>query len=108
MVFGEHADAFVLERYVGNGPSPPSPVAFGLGPKSCLGSGFVHMAALTIVEALLDAKLYLTGKVEAAGVKGWLGHEIATPEQWARDVKQLPTQRPSHPVLVEIKKRSDF
>ena len=106
MVFGEDADLFVPERYLGNGPSPPAPVAFGLGSKSCLGAGLVNMAALTLVEALLDTRLYLSGDIEAAGVKGWLGHEIASPEQWARDVKQLPTQRPSQPILVDIRQKT--
>ena len=68
----------------------------------CLGADFVSHIALVVVQTLFDAKIILTGNVEAAGVRGWLGHGRAAPGAWAADVKQLPTQRPSHPVYVQI------
>ncbi len=37
------------------------------------------------------------------GVQGWLGRQAdVRPEEWARDMKQLPTQRPTKAVNVKI------
>lgn len=99
-VYGKNADLFVPERYSSTGQEVPYPLVFGGGAKSCLGAGFVSMTALTVVNALLDADVEILGGVEAAGVKAWLGHAVGQPDQWACDMKQLPTQRPSRPILV--------
>jgi hypothetical protein len=103
-VFGEDAEMFVPERYLNTEGYIPSPIAFGDGAKSCIGAGFVSTAAIAIVETLLDAGMKISGTVDAAGVRGWLGQEMppATPEAWARDMKQLPVQRPSRPILVTL------
>lgn len=104
-IFGDDADLFRPERYLDEGRDVPNPIAFGVGPKSCLGADFVSKAALTVVNVLLDSNLDYLGVVDATGVKAWLGHEIASPEEWAQDVKQLPVQRPSRPVMVQISHR---
>lgn len=82
----------------------PLPFAFGAGGKSCLGEPFVRQLAATLYEAFAAAGLEVQGSVEEAGVKGWLGWGEATPEQWAQGMKQLPTQRPSEPVMVRLEK----
>ena len=101
-VFGEDAEMFVPERFIDAEGKFPPPIAFGEGSKSCLGADFVSTAAFAVVETLLDAGINISGTVDAAGVRGWLGQEVppATPEAWARDMKQLPVQRPSRPILV--------
>ena len=99
-VFGDDADLFVPERYSTTTQKVPSPLGFGGGAKTCLGADFVSMTALAVANALLDADIDVLGSIDAAGVKAWLGHAIGEPDQWARDMKQLPTQRPSCPILV--------
>lgn len=100
-VFGEEADLFQPARYLD--ASPEAPLAFGAGPKTCLGSRFTQSAALTVLDSLHSSGRSLEGDVQAIGVKGWLGWEIASPETWARDMKQLPTQRPAKPVIVRLR-----
>ena len=102
-VFGDDADLFVPGRYSDPEQEALPPLVFGEGPKSCLGADFVSMTALAVANALLDAGIEMQGRVEAAGVKAWLGHAIGQPDEWARDMKQLPTQRPSRPILVVFK-----
>ena len=42
------------------------------------------------------------------GVQGWLGwEEDVKPDDWARDIKQLPTQRPIKPIVVTIRHHCD-
>lgn len=100
-VFGGDADLFRPKRYLEKACN--SPIAFGIGPKTCLGQRFTRSTAITVLKAFSEASLRLDGEVNAAGVRGWLGWEIAGPEQWARDIKQLPTQRPSKPTMVSLK-----
>lgn len=100
-VFGEDADIFKPKRYLEK--SATLPIAFGVGPKTCLGQEFTRNTAVTVLKAFSEARLRLDGEVNAAGVRGWLGWEIAGPDQWAQDIKQLPTQRPSKPIMVTLK-----
>lgn len=82
----------------------PAPFAFGAGAKSCLGEPFVRAIASTVYDVFASSGLELHGSVEDTGVRGWLGWEVASPEQWAKGMKQLPTQRPAKEVMVEMRR----
>lgn len=104
-VFGEDADLFVPHRYLDES-KPPPPIAFGLGPKQCLGGQFTPMAAKAVLDAFQETGNILEGNVQSVGVRGWLGCQLARSEEWAADVKQLPTQHPSKAIMVRLKPRS--
>ncbi|CAK4002296.1 cytochrome P450 [Lecanosticta acicola] len=104
--FGEDAERFRPERYLDDSSSTPSPIAFGAGTKVCLGRDFTQRAAIAVLKSFAKDDSGLYGVVSAAGVRGWLGWEVASPEKWAADMKQLPTQRPSKPVMVSLRKRT--
>ena len=99
--FGDGPDLFKPERYL---HEKQPPLTFGAGAKNCLGKSFVRSAALGLYDAFERSGVTIGGNVDAVGVRGWLGWEVATPEQWARDVKQLPTQRPSKAIPVRLEK----
>lgn len=104
-MFGQDADRFRPDRYLPSetcGEPAPEPIIFGLGHKRCLGASFVPRAALAVLKAFEDAGVRVEGEVDAPGVRGWLGWQIATAEEWAKDMKQLPTQRPSRPIEVRV------
>lgn len=47
----------------------------------------------------------MDGEIERPGVKGWLGwvkNDSIDVQDWAKDMKQLPTQHPADPVFVRI------
>lgn len=103
--FGDNADLFDPQRFTPLGEAnegPSEPIVFGLGAKRCLGERFVNDAALALAEAFEASGVRLDGQVEAKGVRAWLGWEVATPEVWTKDLKQLPVQRPSKPILVQL------
>ncbi len=83
--------------------TPPPPLTFSSGPKSCLGTDLVRQIVLTVGEVLLDSRLQMQGPVRDRGVRGWLGWEGAVAAEWtARGMKQLPVQRPREEVGVWI------
>ncbi|OAL04269.1 cytochrome P450 [Phaeosphaeriaceae sp. SRC1lsM3a] len=101
--FGPTWDTFDPDRYLADGI--PEPLAFGSGPKTCLGLGTVREIALNVADACIASDIQLHGHVSAPGVRGWLGWErndAVRPEDWAQDMKQLPTQRPSEPIMVRV------
>ena len=114
-VFGSTADTFVPERYYKSPDETRQGFAFGDGPKSCLGADLMREVAMIVAKTCLgtlleDSRLDMTVDIQAKtkhiprGVKGWLGWEAdVRPEEWARDMKQLPTQRPAKAVHVTIK-----
>ncbi|KAK5952848.1 hypothetical protein OHC33_005967 [Knufia fluminis] len=99
-VFGETCMSFDPSRYMKD--AAPEPLGFGAGPKVCLGKNFLRDIALLTAETCLASGLSLEGEVSKPGLKAWLGWNEAPPEQWAADVKQLPTQHPTAPVLVRF------
>lgn len=108
-VFGDDAAAFVPDRFVDATQDKASGLAFSAHGKACLGQDFVREICIGVVEAMLDNGLSLDGVITAKGVRDWLGWEAgadgegeAAPEDWARDMKQLPTQRPAKPVVVTV------
>ncbi|KAL8833657.1 MAG: hypothetical protein Q9170_004143 [Blastenia crenularia] len=118
--FAQTAENFVSDRYLGADTSPSEGLAFGSGPKACLGRDLMRIVATTVVEVCLgqvqDAKPNENSETTTislqentdlpAGVQGWLGWKAKIkPEDWARDMKQLPTQRPRKPILVIIEHR---
>ncbi|KAF2240556.1 cytochrome P450 [Trematosphaeria pertusa] len=97
-------DRFDPSRYHEDGRTPEG-TAFGAGPKTCLGKNLVRGMALSVATTWLRMGLRVEGKITARGVRGWLGWErndAIRPEDWAADMKQLPTQRPSKPVMVRL------
>jgi cytochrome P450 len=101
--FGSTWDTFDPGRYADS--SVPEGLAFGGGAKVCLGVETIREIALTVVETTLRLKFRMEGDVTAQGVRGWLGWEPNSAVQlvdWANDMKQLPTQRPSKPVMVRL------
>lgn len=105
LVFGDDAGIFLSDRYLGE-HTPPTPIAFGTGSKTCMGANFVPTAAKTIVKAFQETGTVLKGDVQSLGVRGWLGWQVVKPEIWAADMKQLPTQHPSKPIMVRVNSRS--
>lgn len=118
VIFGETAEIFVPGRYYDEQPSPQESFTFGAGLKTCLGKGLMRAVAMTTVETCLGYEhgaksnassenpiIRLQGGIGEipAGVQGWLGWQSKVkPEEWARDIKQLPTQRPRKPIMVKI------
>lgn len=105
--FGASWDVFDPDRYLDT--ATPLSIAFGAGPKTCLGREWIHNIALAVAETCLQAGVGMEGHVAARGVRGWLGWEpndMIAPEDWARDMKQLPTQRPTEPVMVRVSRSS--
>ncbi|KAL9640454.1 MAG: hypothetical protein Q9164_000273 [Protoblastenia rupestris] len=114
-VFGDTADEFYAERYYAKERDPPMGLAFGTGPKGCLGEHLVREIIMAVVKTCLcvDTEASKAPKTTVncvcntvdipVGVQGWLGwRKGVKPEDWARDVKQLPTQRPIKPVMVTV------
>ncbi|KIW12282.1 hypothetical protein PV08_09559 [Exophiala spinifera] len=86
---------------------PPLPFTFGDGVKSCLGAEFSRQVCLTVAKTLVDESIMMTGRIEEGGVISWLGWERRTSRKdevqlMARDLKQLPTQRPRRAIKVQI------
>ena len=113
-VFGDSADVFMPERYCRD-EKPHTGLAFGTGPKSCLGEPLIREVVMTVIKACVSAdtdvskaqnsKVNIIGDAAEIpiGMQGWLGWQRSVkPEDWAKDMKQLPTQRPVKPVVVTI------
>lgn len=113
-VFGNTADSFLPRRYynTADGTEGPRPgFAFGAGSKSCLGETLMREVVTTVAKTCLDMNAGSKGGVVLQacmedvprGVQGWLGwQKDVKPEEWARDMKQLPTQRPVKGVMVKV------
>ena len=113
-VFGKTADSFLPGRYynTADGVEDPRPgFAFGAGSKSCLGETLMREVVTTVAKTCLGMEGGSKGGVvlEASmedvprGVQGWLGwQKDVKPQEWARDMKQLPTQRPIKGVMVKV------
>ena len=113
-VFGDSAESFRPERYCGlseGAESEKKGLAFGAGPKSCLGETLVREVVTTVAKTCLgigigsSSKVGLQANVDdiPRGVQGWLGwQKDVKPEEWAKDMKQLPTQRPVKALMVKV------
>ena len=101
------ADKFLPERFIASDSVKPG-FTFGAGQKSCLGRHVVRQIIHVVAETMLEANLMLEGSVNAQGVRGWLGWETdVSPAAFARDLKQLPCQRPKDPIHVRIYRDHD-
>ncbi|MDI1486557.1 MAG: hypothetical protein OHK93_005788 [Ramalina farinacea] len=115
-VFGDTAASFVPHRYLQESGERTEGFAFGAGPKTCLGRDLMRQIAMTVAKTCLGLadeetnvehstpiKLNCPGDSIPEGVRGWLGWQAdVKPEVWARDMKQLPTQRPTKPLMVTL------
>ena len=120
-VFGPTAEIFQADRYRTHAPSQLEGFAFGAGPKTCLGQELMRNVCTQVIKILLglgqldtsqsvpsNITLHCYKRDLPLGVQGWLGLSPGIkPEDWARDMKQLPTQRPTKPVKVTITHVSD-
>ncbi|KAK0246733.1 hypothetical protein B0A54_17987 [Friedmanniomyces endolithicus] len=99
---------FCWDRFMRQGAEVPTDedcgIAFGLGPKHCLGADLTREICLTVAETVMESGLAFKGGGQVVeGVKAWLGWEAhAGPEGMTRDLKQLPCQRPRDPVMVTV------
>lgn len=121
-IFGSTADTFIPERYYSpssNEHGMKHGFAFGDGPKTCLGVGLMREIAMTVAKTCIgiiptDSESGMKLNIQASaeniprGVQGWLGWQTdVRPEEWARDMKQLPTQRPIKAVNVKMMHNTD-
>ncbi|KAF1816492.1 hypothetical protein P152DRAFT_511258 [Eremomyces bilateralis CBS 781.70] len=98
-------DTFIPERYLEPDMTKPG-FAFGHGAKTCLGKPLVQQIVMTVAQAILQSNIHLDGNVHAAGVRGWLGWESGvSADAFARDLKQLPCQRPKDPIHIHVRTR---
>lgn len=116
--FGQTAETFLPSRYSNEMRKniADEGLAFGAGAKSCLGRQMMRDVAMTVAKTCLgitredtSQKANLGVTISAniheipIGVQGWLGWQSKVkPEQWAKDMKQLPTQRPLKPLMVQV------
>ena len=99
----EEANSFVWDRYMPDDESQDLGFAFGAGVKLCLGIDLARRICLAVANTVLDCGVSFEGTVADPGVKHWLGWEQGVPlETIAKDLKQLPCQRPRRPVNVEV------
>ena len=105
--YGSSWDVFDANRYLDE--SVPPGVAFGAGLKTCLGRDAIREIALVVADTFVRLGIGIHGNVASHGVRGWLGWEpnhSVRPEDWAQHMKQLPTQRPSEPIMVRVSRSS--
>ncbi|ORX98305.1 cytochrome P450 [Clohesyomyces aquaticus] len=103
-VFGKKSDRFVPERYLTSEKAPEG-FSFSTGSKTCIGKDLVRDICLAVATTMIESGVRLEGEVQAPGVRKWLGwsdDDEVSLEDWGRDVKQLPTQHPSKPVMVRV------
>lgn len=99
-----NAKDFRWDRYMSVDGSEGQGLAFGAGAKHCLGAELMYQICETVMQTVLDSGLSFEGKLEYAGVREWLGWQRnAGPGAMARDLKQLPCQRPRRPVTVVLR-----
>ena len=97
-------DKFLPERFISQAETKPG-YAFGSGSKTCLGQHIVREIVRSVASSALDSGLNLEGSVEAGGVRGWLGWDTGVvAEAFARDLKQLPCQRPKEAILLQVQR----
>ncbi|KAL8713445.1 MAG: hypothetical protein Q9225_006771 [Loekoesia sp. 1 TL-2023] len=116
-VFGKTADSFVPRRYYDLAPGPSETkegFAFGTGPKTCLGRDMMRGVASLVVKSCLGiptdgsnsnrgVRLETNADDIPTGVQAYLGwQQDVEPMVWAKDMKQLPTQRPKKAVTVKF------
>ncbi|MCJ1478769.1 hypothetical protein MMC13_007453 [Lambiella insularis] len=95
------AESFLFDRYMSK--EAPRGLSFGFGSKHCLGSEIVHQIVVTVAETMIEKDITLHGSIDDLGVKGWLGWTAGvSPTAFAKDLKQLPCQRPRKPVQVTV------
>ena len=105
----ERPGEFIWDRFMQCDESTDCGFAFGLGAKRCLGADLVHQIALTVAQTVMDSGLSIHGEVQEDGVRNWLGWKSdADPKAIARDLKQLPCQRPRRPVMVTVGTQSNI
>ncbi|PVH75138.1 cytochrome P450 [Cadophora sp. DSE1049] len=98
------ADKFLPERFISQAETKPG-YAFGSGSKTCLGQHIVREIVKSVASAALDSGFNLEGSVEADGVRGWLGWDTGvSAEAFARDLKQLPCQRPKEAIILRVQR----
>lgn len=98
----ELADKFLPERFISPAETKPG-YAFGSGSKTCLGQHIVRETVNAVAATVLDSDIRLDGAVKAEGVRGWLGWDTGvTVEAVARDLKQLPCQRPKEAIRLRV------
>ncbi|CAF9903997.1 MAG: hypothetical protein HETSPECPRED_003304 [Heterodermia speciosa] len=120
VAFDTNAETFTPRRYC---TCPPDKAevkegfAFGSGSKACLGKYLMREVILTVAKACLGLlprsenqdKYVLHTNFDdiPPGVGAWLGWQPDVgPEQWAKDMKQLPTQRPVKEIKVRMTRES--
>ncbi|KAL8918391.1 MAG: hypothetical protein Q9172_005450 [Xanthocarpia lactea] len=121
LVFGETAESFSSNRYCGGNTAEVEEegLAFGIGNKSCLGRDLIREIIITVMKTCLgtfipkennsssEAKSAVSIHADVReipmGVQGWLGWQSQVKaDEWAKHMKQLPTQRPLQSLKVEI------
>ena len=118
--FGNTAETYRPTRYTRqklDDATQPEGFAFGAGAKTCLGRDATRLIATTVIETCLGIESeVLQGSTQSprvkiigdasqlpSGVRAWLGwQQDVAPEQWAKHMKQLPTQRPRQPIHVRV------
>ena len=112
-IFSDTADLFRPERYYGlpKADKMKQGFAFGAGAKSCLGKNLIREVVTTVGKTCLGMNSKSEANIELQtnindipkGVQGWLGwQKDVKPEEWAKDMKQLPTQRPVKGLKVKV------
>ena len=97
----ENAQTFRFDRFMAD--TTPQGFAFSGGSKTCLGRDIARMLVSIVAEEMLNANIELRGGLQSEGVQAWLGWKSAEGAQaFAKDLKQLPCQRPRLPVWVQV------
>lgn len=96
------ADEFLPERFISPAETKPG-YAFGSGSKDCLGKHVVREIVSSVATTVLGTDIRLEGSINAAGARGWLGWDTdVSVEAFARDLKQLPCQRPKEAIHLRV------
>lgn len=105
LAFGRDCARFQPDRFLNPAQAAPFPLAFSVGNKQCLGQDLVREICVQTAQIMLRNDLRLIAENPPRGVRAWLGwdgSEDIDATDWARDMKQLPTQRPTKPILVRL------
>jgi cytochrome P450 len=103
--FGRDWAYFQPDRFLNRAQDVPCGLAFSAGNKQCLGQDLVRDTCVQVAQIMLRNDLRLIGENPPAGVRAWLGWEGSEnmdAASWARDMKQLPTQRPAKAIRVRL------